>query len=376
MYPTYVPILKAKKGEFEALANLADSYAQRIYPFFDIGKITEATKKLVKFKNSSQIVKDYLDDTTEKIVSSCKSDNMFFDIFEWKTDSYVETGEHALSYLYRILCKSGMNIIPVIGFDRWDSEDYQNAVKAIDMPEDGLYCIRIDSGSIDDAHDIEYFTDILNDVFDTLKISPKQCVALIDFADVTKKSVVSINTDMEHMLGILDNYNFAYIIMSGGSFPAIINDAVKDVDTTDFVPRREILSWKGISLQKRETPIIFSDYGVRNPNAAGDIIATHANGKIRYTIEDKYFVARGHSKQKGNKGKQQNVLARVIVGSNHYCQAQFSWGDKRIEDCSQDKFSGNSTQWIGIDTNHHITLVVNEILEYQKKIVSSTFRTL
>ncbi|MCZ6094613.1 hypothetical protein O5171_07285 [Escherichia coli] len=52
----------------------------------------------------------------------------------------------------------------------------------------------------------------------------------------------------------------------------------------------------------------------------------HANGKIRYTIENKYFVARGHSKQKGNKGAQMYDLARIIVKSPYYLGAGFSWG--------------------------------------------------
>jgi hypothetical protein len=34
MYPTYVPILKAKAGEFAALKNLKAAYSEKIAPFF------------------------------------------------------------------------------------------------------------------------------------------------------------------------------------------------------------------------------------------------------------------------------------------------------------------------------------------------------
>ncbi|WP_256682182.1 beta family protein [Klebsiella grimontii] len=44
MYPTYVPILKAKPGEFSALENLKPIYSQKITPFFEVPKFT---KKLV-----------------------------------------------------------------------------------------------------------------------------------------------------------------------------------------------------------------------------------------------------------------------------------------------------------------------------------------
>lgn len=41
MYPTYVPILKAKHGEFAALEKLKTAYSQRIIPFFEIPKFTQ-----------------------------------------------------------------------------------------------------------------------------------------------------------------------------------------------------------------------------------------------------------------------------------------------------------------------------------------------
>ncbi|SUG49066.1 Uncharacterised protein [Salmonella enterica subsp. arizonae] len=39
MYPTYVPILRAKAGEFEALKRLKPVYSQKIWPFFEIPPI-------------------------------------------------------------------------------------------------------------------------------------------------------------------------------------------------------------------------------------------------------------------------------------------------------------------------------------------------
>lgn len=59
----------------------------------------------------------------------------FFRLFDWKADSYIETGEHVLSYMYRALASSGSLVHPVIGFDRWDILDYQNALKGLVVPE-------------------------------------------------------------------------------------------------------------------------------------------------------------------------------------------------------------------------------------------------
>ena len=66
------------------------------------------------------------------------------------------------------------------------------------------------------------------------------------------------------------------------------------------------------------------------------------------------------------KGEQYYALAEMVISSPHYLGAGFSWGDKRILDCSNELFKGNSTNWVGIDTNHHIEYVLAELMEFMK----------
>lgn len=120
MYPTYVPILRAKAGEFEALKRLKPAYSQKIWPFFEIPQLTENDKKSKALSGSSQMKKDFLTKIADGINSANSSSSIFFDFFDWKADSYIETGEHVLSYMYRALASSGSLVHPVIGFDRWD----------------------------------------------------------------------------------------------------------------------------------------------------------------------------------------------------------------------------------------------------------------
>ncbi|MEQ5621443.1 beta family protein [Providencia rettgeri] len=370
MYPTYVPILRAKTGEFDAIKNLKGKYASAICPFFEIPRITEDTKKLKDLRESSQLTKDYLKLIANGISSANSSPSLFFDFFDWKADSYTETGEHILSYMYRALTKKGITVYPVIGFDRWDILDYQKALVGLDVSVETIYCLRIDSVSIDDANDTNYFTEMLDEILNTLGLSPSQVIIMFDFGDVKNKSIVSISNDLRNLLKITKNFNFRNVMLAGCSFPIIINDAVKDTDSTDFVVRKEMHVWKSIYSDLAST-IIFSDYGIRNPKGGDGIKAVHANGKIRYTIENKYFVARGHSKQQGNKGAQMYDLARMVVNSPYFLGASFSWGDEQIEKCSNMLIKGNPTQWISFDTNHHISYVIEEVLEFQRNYTGS-----
>ena len=92
MYPTYVPILKAKPGEFSALENLKPIYSQKITPFFEVPKFTKKISELAYLRGSPQPKKDYLDKVCRDITSSCDSSSIFFDQFEWKPNVYTETG--------------------------------------------------------------------------------------------------------------------------------------------------------------------------------------------------------------------------------------------------------------------------------------------
>jgi hypothetical protein len=67
-----------------------------------------------------------------------------------------------------------------------------------------------------------------------LNLTNQQIIILFDFGDVTKKSIVSLLADMQHLLKIVSEYKFSSVMMAGASFPMIINEAVKDEDSTDY----------------------------------------------------------------------------------------------------------------------------------------------
>ncbi|HAS8353781.1 TPA: hypothetical protein I7721_22200, partial [Vibrio vulnificus] len=155
-----------------------------------------------------------------------------------------------------------------------------------------------------------------------------------------------------------------------------INNMVPKVNTNGIVIRKELKVWKAIKKFNKNINFIFGDYGVANPQVGDDVIAPDANGKIRYTIEDSYFVVRGYSRRQGEKGSQMHGLCRRLISSGYYIGPAFSWGDSKIEECAQGEFTGNPMNWISIDTSHHMTYVVSEIKEYESLILEEKTREL
>ncbi len=158
--------------------------------------------------------------------------------------------------------------------------------------------------------------------------------------------------------------------------PAGVNEAVDVPDAVGCIPRIEMMAWKAVFSALKDGSVVFGDYLIRNPEAAEGVIAPHANAKIRYTMENQFFIVRGHSKKFHSLTVQHKDLAQKLVASPHYMGASFSWGDSEVFNCSVGiKELRDATSMIAIDSNHHINAVVTEVFEHQRNVVANSIAT-
>jgi len=370
MIPQYVPILRAKAAEVAALEHLKTHQHEQILPLFDVPRFTEKTNKLVKYKTKSNPIECYLDDIATQVASVRRNNSVLIDMHNWKSTATIETGEHALRYIIKNLNSKKVLTIPVIGYDRWeDNFEYQNALKSI-TNTNGKYCLRLESYAFSDMVE-EHFQETLDNIINTLNLNTGNCSVILDFGDLTNSSIPDIEVKIAEALNALSPYRFHYISVAGCSVTTIINDMVPKVDSDKVIIRKEMVAWRASKKYSNASNLVFGDYGVVNPTAQIDIIAPHANGKIKYTISNNYFVVRGHSRSKGNKGAQMYDLAKVIINSPYFMNEDFSWGDSQILDCSKELLKGNLAQWISFDTNHHISAVLSEVFEFERTLVKT-----
>lgn len=367
MIYSYAPIMKAKTGEFDALKSLRLSVLERIIPIFELP--AQPPEKIELEKT--------ICNTAIKAGKAWQRVAML-DISKWKPNAQTENSVHILEYAFSQFRENGVIVHPVIGYDRWDDPAYQQALKNIFTRYYKLKpCIRFDKETIqEDMLDIDYFQERISGIMETLDINAGACYALIDFGDVSKAVVPNLIDDAENAINILRDFGFDEVIIAGGSMPIGVNEAVKMTDTEGCVPRIEMQSWKAIFSKSKDTKIIFSDYSIRNPDAAEDIIALDANAKIRYTVNNQYFIVRGHSKRKDLLGIQNKNLASRLIASNYYMGSSFSWGDSELLNCSiGQKQIKSLTTMVAIDTNHHIHAVVTEIFEHQRIVFVAPMKT-
>lgn len=371
----YYPVVRAKKGEFDAFKNLPKSVLNRCTPILEIPKMSPDDYARAS-KKSNTPYESWLDNRADKIASIFKGHTIFLDASQWPTNFTTEGGSQILGFMHSRLSSLGVTVFPVIGYDRWESVQYRQGIKNITLATMEHFCIRLDDIALEDMADTEHFEGVLDDISATIGMSNAETPIIVDIGDVTKFSISKITEIMEDAYLTLCSFDFHKIIVTASSIPDSIEKAVKDRDSSDVVDRKEILAWKGYISANPQASLSFGDYGVRNPRSS-DVIAPDMNVKIRYTIENGFFIVRGHSVRGAEGYAQSQTLCKVLVASKHYINTvpPFSWGDTRILDCSNMVFVGNSTDWIAIDTNHHIKAVTTELFEFAREIAASSART-
>ncbi len=361
MAANYLFIAKTKQGEMNALANARGRHKDLTLPLFDLSRMGQSLKR---FKDARDVTQAYVNETAVEIAKVWKGRAALIDAMRWPVDSTLRSGEYVPTYFYRRLVALGVNVIPVLGYDRWESEPYREAINTMELPDDPQVCLRLDSDAMNDAAEPGLLREQVLKMLEDIAASPRSCRVLLDFEDATVVSVEQMIQRGYRVMNELADLGFKDFATAGSSIPPSIEIAVAEPDSTGRLIRREWTVWRTLRAAYPRYSWLFGDYGVRGPKSADDIISPHTNGKIRYTTSDSFFIARGHSMQLEGKGEQMYELAQTIMNSRHYMGSDFSWGDEEIVRCSRGEFKGTSTTWIAIDTSHHMAWVVQEVAEH------------
>ena len=375
MTPTYIPLLKALKSEFESVSKMDKTQRNKTRPLFEIPRIGKNIIEAKRFEGSNALTTDYIDEVTSGIAGVWGGRYAMIDAYHWAADSTVEGGEHVMSYIYGRLEAMNVRVIPVIGYDRWDNDAYRLAMQGIDVPNGRPYCLRLDTHAIEDAAEPDFFTDNVQSILDDLDLESSKCSVLIDFGDVTALSVEELVSKTSAMLALLKPFGFRYYVTAGCSLPSSIDQAVKKPDTVGKVLRREMVMWQAIRKENPSLALVFADYGVRGPTSSEGVGYGNTNCKIRYTIGKHFMIARGHSSSGPGKGEQMWGLSQTVFESPQYMGEGFSWGDSQIAECRTGSFKGTAGNWISIDTSHHMAYVVAEIEEFNQTVMAPTAKS-
>lgn len=184
-------------------------------------------------------------------------------------------------------------------------------------------------------------------------------IILLDAADVSGVQVNAYAMALEAVLGRLTrakipNASFAF---GSASYPQALQ-------TTEWViklvERKDLALWK--HLQAEFSELLFADYATSPASTDGDFSNVTPTPKARYTLKSELMVLRSNYLKRGPLGPRYERISTMIVNHAQYKGQGFSWGDGHIYNChslpEEDYTRGGSTEWVTVNTSHHIEHVV------------------
>lgn len=324
----YVPIVKWKKGEQEALRELDDSIKKQIIPLIELTPDINFSK--------FQSTLDYWENK-----------HFYFDVIP---EFYEENNGEVYFELLK-QCDPEY-VIPVVFL----SDNLSALKEAYNYSNNGI-AIRITNN---DFEGLENDLNALKDNFTYENID-----LIIDLKEINKDTLSDRKIILKAILpDIPDIKSFRNIIIAGSSFPQSLSDIEKYEPV--LLDRYEYKFWESTKdlASKYNINLLYSDYCVNHPSFFQFIIGMSPSFNIRYSCNDSFLIMKGDSLKKGGL-ESDNVIrfCEKLINSGEFSGKEFSWGDNYIYTrCKDDaKSFGNLTTWRKVGTNHHITLVVNQL---------------
>lgn len=336
----YLPILRAKEGEFHAVGSLSPAACSRLVPLFDIP---------IPVLRDGKTFEAYLLERAEGIHKSWRPTRpVYVDVHDLPPDLRTSSGAQPITYLFELLRMHASLAIPVTGTEADRGQDYLAAVGAIVARDRRGACLRL---AEDDLSEPQVLGVAIANVLSQLAIEPSALDVVLDFRYVgTRRADTLRAIALEALQAIQDTGSFRNLAIAGSSVPDMLGK--RDRGKVRREQRIEFDLWTQLvaSLAER-TSIALADYAA---------IGAHyvpPSGQVTVPARIRYVTSRDHVFYRGKRGEYQEICKQLIA-SGDFMGEDFSAGDLRIGQRAKGITGpGNPSGWVAADTNHHLELV-------------------
>jgi len=353
----YVPILKGKYGEFQALQNLESATKEALTPLVEVVPIPWDYKK----KKPAKTIDGHLATLPSRIQNAWGTERpLLFDGFNVE-DETTGKGLDPLTHLFNACRQAGVSLVPVTGLDR--NPQYQTAVaRAIAADHLGC-CLRITSS---DWPGGSFPSSAVTRLLKHVRAKPSDTDLLIDLGPIGEGHVDTFVLLARTLLQAVPKPNqWRSLILAGSAFPFFLTDVRQN--SISSTPRAEWKMWDNLVTKKPGLSRLptFGDYAIAHPGLPDlDFRLIIMIPNIRYTCKEDWLIVRGKNPKK-SKGPQYRALCQALIQQGQWQGESHCWGDNFIQQCtSKQGRPGNATTWRAVGTNHHLTFVADQIANH------------
>ena len=357
----YVPTIKWKLGEYQALYHLSNNTKSKITPLIELPPIG------YDFENAknSKSAHDHLKDFGKRLEAKWGKRQCFVDLKYISDDEERDLGMTPMDFCINQTLSFSEKVIPVYSLE--SSDKVLASVAKIGKINDRGAALRISS----ETYNPKTITDEINSKLDFLKIGYANTDLILDLGD---KIIPPIDIYKQIVIGIistLPNINkWRSFTIIGTSYPSTL----QSIGNMATILRKEWELYKLLSVEMEDKYRLptFGDYCASHPDPVElDMRLVKPFAKLKYTLEDSWIIIKGKAVRTEGFG-QYSDMCKLIVESKFYDGENYSMGDKFIHECSTGKGStGNLTSWVTVSTNRHIEKTVKSVANFHDALMST-----
>jgi hypothetical protein len=349
----YVPVLKARRGEFTALEALNSEARSRLTPLLEVPPIPWDFEHEVPAKS----LDDHLGPVAANIARFWGKEQTFYIDFSWIAEEESSGGTHPVTSVMNELRELGTEAIPVVGAS--SPGGYSAAVKDVVGEDQRGACLRLDR---DDLRRLNALAGLLADASGAIDAPADEIDLILDFKDFDAGQASAIEIAAAAALSsIPDPGEWRSLTLVGGAFPLNLSGLASEaqIQRADWDVWRTLAISRGDELPRRPA---FGDYAVQHPEPDEiDPRLMKMSAAIRYATPAEWLILKKKNVQ-DHGWEQFHDLSAELIQRDEYRGADFSDGDQMIEACAnRASGTGNATTWRKIATNHHIATVVDQL---------------
>ncbi len=356
----YVPCLRWKQGEYQAVSRLSPTTRRMFTPLIEIPEIGWDFEEEKEKKTVDELLSGF---ASKKVYKKWGRFPCFVDLRLIPLSARMRSGEHPLSFLFKELRAIKCVVVPVTSLLK-DSE-YQQEIGRIANQDQRGVCLRI---PIEQASKraVKSEIDSLLTILGKLKAS--ECDFVLDLGApnfVPLEGFAKLIQAVVRPFPYLNDWRTFTIL--GTSFPETMAGIEKG---GKVIERHEWQLYKIMINNFHRDGLrlpTFGDYAINHPKVlALDMRKVKPSATIRYTFEGGWYIVKGENVRDKEHGrcKQFRGLSKKVIASKYYCGATYSWGDDYIQQCANGGKTGNLPMWRQVGTNHHIVKVIQDIASF------------
>lgn len=359
----YIPILKGRLGEFNAVSRVDPGLADRYTP-------------LIEFVPTGDELGEDGEPTLFGVEESVRKTGERLDKY-WPRSTDVIVDLHALpsvpgyypapAFIDRCFQKDTTQVIPTCRpADADDSALIERLARSLDVFSDRNICIRLSDEDLDERD--EPIADSLGRLISGLETSRENVDLVIDFGAITEDSV-SFAARIARLVIVDLPYLDAWksLTLAAGGFP--INLDGVGAQTVTELRRWELTMWRTLRDRLRDKLRVpaFGDYAIAYPRQLAGVAFAPAP-QIRYTTPEGWAILKG--RKNNRRGNAQFLDICQAITEHPAFTPGLSWGDEQIAAnarfANQDPVPegarpGNAMVWRAIGTSHHLAQVISRL---------------